>query len=154
MLNSEIISAFETAHSLGLKTQSYNMIGLPYETPALIEETINLNRRILPDYIAFYVFNPYINTELWQICKKEGLLSNRNSNRFGPEYILDQNSLTKDEFLKCHQQFSKLSLEQQIRSDYPVLYYPSKLVIFLLGKNARIVLINIKRFLKKLKVIR
>lgn len=152
--NSDIINTFKTAHDLGLKTQSYNMIGLPNETEQLIQQTINLNKKILPDYIAFYVFNPYTNTELWQVCKKEGFLSNRNSNRFSPEYILNQDSLTEQQFIKCHQQFSKLSLQQQIKSDYPVLYYPSKLIIFLLGKNARIFLINTKRWLKKMKVIK
>jgi radical SAM superfamily enzyme YgiQ (UPF0313 family) len=154
MSNREIIRAFETARNLGLKTQSYNMIGLPYETPELIEETITLNKTILPDHIAFYVFNPYINTELWEVCKKEGFLSNRKSNRFSPDYILNQESLTEEEFIECHQKFSKLSLDQQIKSDYPILYYPSKLVIFLLGKNARIFLINTKRWLKKMKVIK
>jgi len=48
MTKEQIINATKTAHEVGLKVYTYNIIGLPFETPSMIEETIELNRLISP----------------------------------------------------------------------------------------------------------
>jgi radical SAM superfamily enzyme YgiQ (UPF0313 family) len=48
------------------------MIGLPYEEEADVQETIKLNRMINPPSIAVTFFTPFIGTELYDICIKEG----------------------------------------------------------------------------------
>ncbi len=69
-----IIEAFMNARDSGLKTLSYNMIGIPYETKESIRKTIDLNRICSPDFIAISIFNAYKGTEIYDVCKKNGWL--------------------------------------------------------------------------------
>lgn len=56
-----------------------NMIGLPYETRELIFETIKMNKRLFEMNNKFesniFMFVPYKGTELYELCKKNGLLT-------------------------------------------------------------------------------
>ncbi|MFC1870562.1 B12-binding domain-containing radical SAM protein, partial [Chloroflexota bacterium] len=87
--NEQMIKAFDSAHKFGLKTMSYNMIGLPYETPEMIKETINLNKRLAPDRIAIFFFYPYPGTELYEVCRREGFLSEKRSSSYVSESVLN-----------------------------------------------------------------
>lgn len=77
MTNRKIIEAFDTAHKYGLKTMSFNMVGIPLETREDIKETIKLNRRIKPSSIQVSMFQPYPGTGLYDLCKKNGWLNGR-----------------------------------------------------------------------------
>lgn len=48
------------------------MVGLPYETEDDVRKTIELNRQICPPSIAVTFFTPFIGTELYDVCVKEG----------------------------------------------------------------------------------
>lgn len=72
MSDEQIISAFKTAKDFGLHTYSFNMVGLPYETPRDIQLTIKLNKQIKPDIAQFTTFYPLPGTRLFDICKQEG----------------------------------------------------------------------------------
>ena len=74
MSNEQIVSAFRIVREAGLKTKSFNMIGLPGETPGLFRETIALNAKILPDSVILNVFDPYPGTELGEVCKRDNLV--------------------------------------------------------------------------------
>jgi radical SAM superfamily enzyme YgiQ (UPF0313 family) len=74
MSNKEIIEAFRIVHEAGLKTKSFNMIGLPGETPEHFQETIDLNAKILPDSVILNVFDPYPGTKLGELCEEEDLI--------------------------------------------------------------------------------
>ncbi len=75
MSQQEIINAFRIAKKHGLKTYSFNMVGLPYETRALVEKTIEINRIVRPDIIQVTAFFPFKGTPLYKRCLKEGFLS-------------------------------------------------------------------------------
>lgn len=77
MSNRKIVEAFNLAHKYGLHTMSFNMVGIPYETKADIEETIRLNREINPYSIQVSMFQPYPGTGLYDICKREGWLNGK-----------------------------------------------------------------------------
>ena len=70
----QIITAFDLARKYGIHTMSYNMIGLPLETPEQIEKTINLNRKAKPDSLQVSTFTPFPGTELYKFCKEHNLL--------------------------------------------------------------------------------
>ena len=146
MSNEQIIRAFDTAHKFGLKTLSYNMIGLPYETPEMIWETINLNKRCAPSRIVISFFYPYPGTELYEVCQKEGFLSERYSRSFVSESVLELPTVTKKELEKLYTEFYKCAIERRIQSFPPLLHSPLKIVssilITLLGKRAIEVLMN------------
>jgi len=69
----QIIDFFDRAHTLGLQTASFNMIGIPGESPAHFEKTIDMNARIHPNIPWLCFFQPYPGTELWNHCKKSNL---------------------------------------------------------------------------------
>ncbi len=150
MSNEQIISAFDTAHKLGIKTLSYNMIGLPYETPEMIEETISLNKRVAPDRIAISFFYPYPLTELYEISKKEGFLSERHSTSFFSESVLELPTTTRKELYKLYTKFYGYAIERRIESFPPFLHLPLKIMSFalirLLGK--RVIEVLMKTYLR------
>jgi len=74
----QIIGFFDRAHALGLKTASFNMIGIPGESPATFKKTIDINARIHPNIPWLCFFHPYPGTELWNYCKKNSLFQDGN----------------------------------------------------------------------------
>lgn len=72
--NADIIRHFEVLNDLGIRTTTFNMIGLPFETKDLIFETIDLNRRIKATIPLFFSFQPLPGTELYQRCVDHNLI--------------------------------------------------------------------------------
>ncbi len=68
----QIIDAFNFCHESGIKTHSYNIIGIPYETTANVLETIKLNVRVKSDQSQVTIFYPMPKTELYDLCKEKG----------------------------------------------------------------------------------
>jgi radical SAM superfamily enzyme YgiQ (UPF0313 family) len=67
-----IKKSFDLCRKHELRVTANYMIGLPYEEEADVQETIKLNRMINPPSIAVTFFTPFIGTELYDICIKEG----------------------------------------------------------------------------------
>jgi len=153
MTNEQIIQVFKNAHDLEMKTCSYNMIGIPFETTEMIQETINLNKSIAPDIIQVSVFFPYPHTDLWKICKENGFLTEKTLTNYFEKSNLNLPTLTKKELIKYYRIIDTLSLEQSIRSNYSLLFYPFKLTNFILRGKTRKVLTFIRDlYLEKFKV--
>lgn len=74
MADEEILQTFAWAKEAGLETYTYNMIGIPYETKESVNRTIELNRRIKPNYVNASIFNAYKGTELYDVCLQNGWL--------------------------------------------------------------------------------
>lgn len=62
--NANIHKAFDIAHLMGLKTWSFNMVGIPGETIDDLLETIRLNIEVKTDYVRVSVYTPYPGTPL------------------------------------------------------------------------------------------
>jgi len=75
--NEKIIHAFQMAKDAGLKTYSFNMVGLPFETREDIQETIALNQKVKPDILQVSIFQPYPGTALQKLCIEKGWLTNK-----------------------------------------------------------------------------
>jgi len=71
--NEDLIRTCDEAHELGLRINAYNMIGIPGETPDDFRQTLEVNRRCLPDGNYLSIFCPYPGTELHRICVERGL---------------------------------------------------------------------------------
>lgn len=74
--NKDITNAVKLAREYGLQVSLLNMVGFPGETPDDFEETIEMNRKCLPDWTTVSIFYPYPGTNLYSLCKKQGLLNN------------------------------------------------------------------------------
>ena len=94
--NNDIIKAFRLAKKHGIKTLSFNMLGLPFETEELIKKTIKFNQEIQPDFIASSYFRPYPGTDLYNLCKEKNLISMRESSHWMDDTILDQPAISKN----------------------------------------------------------
>jgi len=64
----------ESAKNHGLQIALYNMVGIPGETLEDFRETIEVNRRCLPDWHQTSIFFPYPGTDLYNLCREQGLL--------------------------------------------------------------------------------
>jgi len=68
-------TVFEEARRAGILRTAYLMLGSHVdETPAEVEQTARLARRIDPDYVTFTIACPYPGTGLWEACREHGYL--------------------------------------------------------------------------------
>jgi len=67
-----IKKAMDLCRKHELRVTANYMVGLPYETEEDIHKTISLNRVINPPSIAVTFFTPFMGTELYDLCIKEG----------------------------------------------------------------------------------
>lgn len=77
--NELIIRGVSILNKCGLGASLNNMIGLPLENRALIFDTIKLNKKLfeINDNLEFnvFMFVPYRGSDLYDLCRKNGLLS-------------------------------------------------------------------------------
>ncbi|HTE07000.1 MAG TPA: radical SAM protein [Planctomycetota bacterium] len=72
----KVLHVFAESQRVGILRTAYLMLGSHVdETPAEVEQTAALARRIRPDYITFTVGCPYPGTELWNQCRERGFLA-------------------------------------------------------------------------------
>lgn len=103
--NQEIIDLFQTARNVGLKTYSFNMIGIPGETKETIQETINLNVLLKPDFMQVTIFYPYFGTSLGEYSFKMGLIGDNSADSYMKESILKLPTISKKEIEKAAKNF-------------------------------------------------
>ena len=72
MSNDTIRKTFRLVQKYGMDTYTCNMLGLPGETPEMVQETIDFNRELAPTQLQFSVFYPYPMTELHDISVQNG----------------------------------------------------------------------------------
>ncbi len=101
----QIIEAFGMVRESGMKTLSYNMIGIPFETRESIHKTIELNRKCHPDFVAVSIFNAYKGTEIYELCREKnwlrhdkGLAYFQTSNINHPNFTLNDLKNLRDRF--------------------------------------------------------
>ena len=71
---SDIIKAFLLFKKMGIRTSSFNMLGIPYETRTTYEKSIELNRKCMVQYPDINFFYPFEGTGLRRISKKVFLM--------------------------------------------------------------------------------
>lgn len=72
--NAQLLNAAGIINSIGIPLSVNNIIGFPYETRALIFDTIELNRQIRSDSVSVFIFYPYTGTALHKICADNDLI--------------------------------------------------------------------------------
>ena len=58
---------FRACRNVGIETRAFCMIGFPEETPAMVEETLNLVERFDPDQVQFCAVTAYPGTPLYEM---------------------------------------------------------------------------------------
>jgi radical SAM superfamily enzyme YgiQ (UPF0313 family) len=87
MSNQQIENAFTLLKSAGIFTTSFNMIGFPFENDEeLTKATIELNKKINPDFVQVSIFYPFPRTELFDRCVELDLIDKSKVNKFSNYY--------------------------------------------------------------------
>jgi radical SAM superfamily enzyme YgiQ (UPF0313 family) len=101
--------AIELCRRVGVQTVGFFMVGVPGDTPASIERTIDLACDLEPDFAKFTVFVPYPGTEDYKTLKAAGKLQSPEEwSRYSsypthdnpPVYLPD--GMTVDDVIRMH----------------------------------------------------
>jgi anaerobic magnesium-protoporphyrin IX monomethyl ester cyclase len=109
MSNDRIAEAFDACRRAGIRTKSFNIVGFPYETPEIFEETVRLNTRINPDSVIIGIFEPYPGTKLADVCEKEGFINRARADALfvgRTDTVLDMPGFTRKQILKAFRTFA------------------------------------------------
>jgi len=121
MSNDDIRRVFRLVEKYGLETYTCNMLGLPGETPAMIQETIDFNRELAPDKLQFSVFYPYPMTELHDKAVAMGLYQDGtyNTSYYDKKSLLNNPDLPQAEISKGYDKFVELKAELELKRRSP-----------------------------------
>ena len=108
MSNRRIIEAFSCCDEAGIRTLSYDMIGLPFETRGDILDTVRLNARVRPQVPHVSVFYPYPGTEAYELCRREGFLTERQTDSYYEESVLQQPGVSAGQLRWLRRRFEGL----------------------------------------------
>jgi radical SAM superfamily enzyme YgiQ (UPF0313 family) len=103
--DSDIIRTFELAKKFGIKTFSFNIIGVPGETTETIKATIRLNRIIKPDFMQVTAFYPYSGTVLGDLCLKKGYIAKKREDSYMEKSTLELPTISKFDIEKSVKNF-------------------------------------------------
>ena len=98
--------AFDLCRKHELRVTANYMIGLPFETEEDVRETIELNRKVNPPSIAVTFFTPFMGTELYDVCIKNGFYKPFTENVY--EYPpLDMKQFPQDKIKQMVKEFTE-----------------------------------------------
>jgi radical SAM superfamily enzyme YgiQ (UPF0313 family) len=103
-----MVNAFRAAEDAGIRTWSFNMIGIPTETPEEMLLTAKLNARIRPYIVRCSIFFPYEGTDLYNYSREHKLIQNERSETVSShleDSILNMPQLTREEIVRFKTMF-------------------------------------------------
>ncbi|MCB4790826.1 MAG: B12-binding domain-containing radical SAM protein [Elusimicrobia bacterium] len=144
MSNADIEKAFELCKKYNIKTSSFNMVGIPEETPELFRDTLELNKKVMPDLVQLTIFYPYPGTELGEYCKQKGyIVDKQHAESYFRKGVLELPDFSYKEIRKAYKDFywemykdrniSRYFLKVYLE-EYPFLWEKAKLLKRLLKK--------------------
>lgn len=80
----QVAQAFRLTRQAGIRSHATVMFGLPGESPASIEATIEFILKLNPDYVQFSIATPYPGTEFYQEAAGKGWLIAKRWSDFDP----------------------------------------------------------------------
>ena len=104
----EIERAFKMTRKAGILTNAAFMLGNYGETKETVRDSLNLMKKIKPDYVGFSIAIPFPGSELYRIVKEKGLISldDFTQYQFG-DVILRTDELDKQDLLNYVQVASR-----------------------------------------------
>jgi len=104
----EIKRGFKLTRQAGIASLASFMIGNIGETKKTVNDSINLIKKIKPDYGGFAITAPFPGTKLYRYAKENNLILNDNFKeyQFG-DCILKTKKLSKDDIIKLHSKAEK-----------------------------------------------
>lgn len=104
-----IEDAFAMLRRAGMRTVAFNMIGVPYETEDTIRATVELNRRVRPDWLVVSIFSPFPGTRLREIAREKGWLAGElPESYYDSAWALNQPSISRERLFHYYEHFIDL----------------------------------------------
>lgn len=103
--NEKIISVFLTANKLGIKTHSFNIIGLPNETEKNIQETLELNLKCKPTSVQFTIMTPFEGTEIRKIYSENNWIKKDTVYSVYGDTMIETDNITSKKLLYLQKTF-------------------------------------------------
>ncbi len=137
MSNATILQAFRLLRKHGLQTYTCNMIGIPGETPRMMQETVDFNRQLSPDAFQFSVFYPYPMTQLHDICVENGYYQDGEylSSYYSSSSLLKMPELSQDDISRGYDRFVDLQWELDLKKRNPLKHRLYTLLRLLYGND-------------------
>ncbi len=106
--NAVIREAFRRFREAGIETSAYNILGAPRETVHTMLRTVRLNAQLRPDWISPFIYYPIPGTESYDLCRREGWLTDRAGAHNSDRVMIRQPTVADDEVLFMHRWFRPL----------------------------------------------
>ena len=94
-----IAKAFELCKVAGIKVHTLNMVGVPFESPSAVLDTIKMNSKFGAYSSEIFIFYPYKGTTLHDVCEKENFLTERNNVDYFTDSILSIPGLSRKQII-------------------------------------------------------
>jgi len=109
---SRVLKCAKMAKKAGMKVYGFFMIGLPGDTPASMQKTIDFAIKMNPNIANFAMTIPFPGTELYRMIKKHGkLLINTDkgidAGYYASEVFYEMSGMNREEILKYYQKAMK-----------------------------------------------
>ena len=116
-----MFDSFEWAHKAGVQTNANCIIGLPFETPEMIEDSITTIASLGATENGCNIFYPYKGTALRKVCEDNGFMPDTlgfeandvDGIKERRESILNLPTITKEEILYYAQNWENLLSSQK-----------------------------------------
>ena len=105
MSNEQIINAFKLCKKYGIKTFSFNMVGIPYEKKEDMMKTVALNRILQPEDVQVTIFQPYPGSELYKRTMEKGWISQKRVEEWAYGSIMNYDHISAKEIKKIRDSF-------------------------------------------------
>ena len=117
MSNEQIVRVFDLADKIGIRTWAFIIIGFPHETPAMVEETFSLVRRIRPNQTQLAIYYPYPGTDLYEEAKREGWLTGETASSYFEKPVLNLPTIGREQILDYYEAFRQELVEMAARKE-------------------------------------
>lgn len=116
--NQRLIEVFRWTQEAGMLATANYMLGIPGETKADVEQTLQLHDELQPDDFGYFVFYPYPGTELYRICKEKGYLPDNYYNlpANNRKTILNLPDLAQEDIDEYYNKFTELRIQDRINA--------------------------------------
>ena len=89
--------AIQNLRKAGIKSFGFFILGYPGDTPSSIERTARYAQEIDPDFANFYPAVPYPGTEMYEKCRRDGMLTTDDWSRLEYSYYVLRNDVLNED---------------------------------------------------------
>jgi radical SAM superfamily enzyme YgiQ (UPF0313 family) len=119
LTNDSIKKVFALCKKAGLITESFNMVGIPYDTPGTILDTIKLNASIGVDKMQVSIYQPYQGTRLADLCREKKFMASGDLNSDWCSPVLKLDSISGPHVLMFRDYFKVMVRYYQLLQSLP-----------------------------------